>query len=109
MRLPARTAAALLASLAAASPAPAATCPSNCVTFDDEADAEKFVELAAGASAGELDAFLKERMAKHVARLLPNGTQFVLLSEHKVAATKSSFYGIHLPGAVATSWLVAVK
>jgi hypothetical protein len=97
-----------MASLAAA-PAPAATCPSSCVTFDDEADAEAFVELAAGASAGDLDAFLKQRMAKHVARLLPSGTQFVLLSEHKVAAAKSSFYGIHLPGAVATSWLVAVK
>ena len=95
--------------LSALGAARAATCPSTCVTFDDEADAAAYVTMVATGTAEDMKAFLAQAVARHAARVMPNGTQFVLLDEHKVAAAKSSYYGIQLPGAYITRYLVAVK
>lgn len=109
MRPHATLAGALLLTLAAAAGARAATCPSTCVTFDEQADAEQFVSMVAQGAPADLTAFLKARIALNSARFLPTGTQFVLLAEHKVASAKSSYYGVHLPGGADTKYLVAVK
>ncbi len=89
--------------------AAAASCPSTCVTFDQETDAQQFLILVANGKSADVTAYLQARMAQHVARILPSGTQFVLLSEYRIEAAKSSYYSIHLPGAEITKYLVAVK
>lgn len=97
------------AALCVSDQARAASCPSTCVTFDAESDARQFLGLVANGRNADMTEFLRTRMALHAARILPSGTQFVLLSEYKVEDAKSSYYSIHLPGADLTKYLVAVK